>query len=163
MRYLVVIRLAIAVGVAVRLVVLWLMLIMIRFVVVDLRMMSVAYLLNHSVKSVMFVCGVLNDAFCAICFIQAVFAFHNVAVSNFPLTFVVASVSIFDAVLEFVLGIRVVILVVIRSISRGMAPAVLYWNSVGVHNRLVRNEERLLVVMIIVSHDAVLSANVARR
>lgn len=113
------INLIVAIGIAIRFIMLRLMVkVVMRLMVINLWVVSVSDLLNDSIKSVMLVCGVLNHTLCAVRFIQTIFALHNIAVANFPLAFVVACVSVFYAIFEFVLGISVVILVIIRSISR---------------------------------------------
>jgi hypothetical protein len=75
----------------------------------DLWMMSFSDFLDDGIESVMLVGSVRNDACCAISFVQSVFAFHDISVSDFPLAFVVASVRIFHSIFEFVFWVSVII------------------------------------------------------
>jgi hypothetical protein len=74
---------------------------------------SVADLLDNRVEATVLVRVVLHDALSAISFVDGVLALDDIAVAGLPLALVVAGVSVFDSVLEFVRGMRVVVGVVV--------------------------------------------------
>lgn len=131
-----------------------------RLLMVDLWVVSVSNLLNNSIESWFVISVILNYAFRAISFVQSVFAFHDIPVAHLPLAFVVTSVFVLNAILVFVFWIRMVILVVVGSVTWvNWTPAVLNWRSRSIYNRL-RNQQWFFV-MVIVFQVAVVSANIA--
>lgn len=88
-------------------------------------MVGFSDLLDDGLESIVIVCGVLDNADCAIGLIQTVFALHNIAVTNFPLTFVVTGVGVFDSIFEFVLWVCVMFVMMLWLV---MFIAVMLWN-----------------------------------
>lgn len=80
-------------------------------VLLAFRMLSFSNLLDDGSESIEIIGRVRNYSCGSVGFIQGVLAVHFVSVADLPVAFVVAGVRVFDTIFEFVLWIRVVIVV----------------------------------------------------
>lgn len=74
--------------IVVRLLVVWLVLMnlsVVRLLVVNLWVVSVADVLDNCVETVVVISGVRNNSGCAVSFLQRIFSLNNVSVASFPL------------------------------------------------------------------------------
>lgn len=98
---------------------------------------SFSNLFDDGLESIVLIGCVLNNANCAIGLVQTVFALHNITVTNFPLTFMVSRVGVFDSIFEFVLWVCVmfvmmlwlmmIIAVVLRNFWNNWCILVMNW------------------------------------
>uniref|UniRef100_A0A182FFN3 Uncharacterized protein n=1 Tax=Anopheles albimanus TaxID=7167 RepID=A0A182FFN3_ANOAL len=77
---------------------------------IDLRVMSMANLLDDGLEAAVLVGLVLNDALGTVSLVQRVLSLDNVTIPDLPLALVVTGVRVLHSVLELVLRVGVVIL-----------------------------------------------------
>lgn len=91
--------------------------VMVWFILVNLWVVSMTDVLYNCVESVVVISGVRYNTSCAVSFLQRVFAFNNVSITNFPLMLFVTGVFVVDSIFVLVLGICIVVLIVVWCIS----------------------------------------------
>lgn len=84
---------------------------------INLWVMSMTNAFHVRLESMMLVGSVFDNALSSISFMQRVLSLHNVSIAVFPLALVISGLMILDAVLELILGMRMVFLMVMMVIT----------------------------------------------